>query len=894
MDCVTQLKSLNSIKIHHLTDIHIGKLHYHPSREVAVAPPLNNHYSLDKYEKWLVGLDTEALPDFLIISGDLTSYALEEEIESARNKLLIIAEILKRKPRQWDNGDNGHILLVPGNHDLDWTREYHAEKVRRFSDMASSLYHDGIRSPCCSNGRKTEWLDFGEQANLCIALLDTTVIGGTNDPQLKTLHQNLQHLTQHVTTAATSIDLKAIEREMRKDPGYIDDEALIRLANNAQQAPESRIKIAVMHHNLTSVDSEDIDKFDTIINSGKIKSILIRNNFDVVLHGHRHVFDYTEERKMPTMYRKALKIVSGDSFGCKEHAPFIELEIRNPRHVHAVTTPFATLSIKNASYVGGTFEFKENPLRSLSPHIESHVHEIMRAIISEKEPAVGTMKSLDLIIPQFEDLRHTIMGWNDDKSDEWIRDFHNNLSQYSKIFASDIDKRGSLDSPAYHRYLREQYFERLFRLRAQTHAKTLAFSDAVYSAIQGADWQTNNEFWKDYKIVNDNKLASEQLEIVRILVRPAKLTPRQRELLERFDFDHRLFAIPLFVVTEGDFIKYSDLPNATDFAIGYIGENIISCYEFNQEKMLVSSPTASRRKRLAERFNRLLKANVVATIQHFGYPRPIMIRNNDELVEFADNYDATRKASPVFLKLIEELANPDASKHALDIGCGTGNYTLPFSGKFYKLTGVDALKPMLDVAKQKDTFAKINWINQDIILHDFEDNQFDAIWGISSIHYFTKNQQFTLLEKCFRWLKPGGVILFDTEFYEQHLSLWVTEYFPSLISRFKNRCLSKETYYKWLINMHYVDIDLKTLVFEQGDSDLSIRAGQQNPPLFLDSSFREGLPAFQTMPSIELELGLQRLANDICTGTIEKIINVYNQKAKMPGDFGMIIARKPS
>jgi len=500
------------------------------------------------------------------------------------------------------------------------------------------------------------------------------------------------------------------------------------------------------------------------------------------------------------------------------------------------------------------------------------------------------------LIPQLEALRARLIDWGNDSS-KWIRNFHYQLPHYSRVFATDINTRSSLDSSNYHRYLREQYTARLQRLHHHG-GKKLAFSSVVYDAIVRSDWHPDRVMWNGFDIVKDNDLARKQLEIVRILIRPNFLAS-EKEMLENLDFDHRMFAIPLFVVTSEDFKRVTKLQNVVDFAIGYDDAgHVIKCYEFVQrgQRGRVEEASLNRGESLAERCRDLFREHVISIIPDFGYPRPIMIRDPEEIRQFAESYDRSRCASRTLLEGLERITSQTSAsistKRALDIGCGTGNYTLPFAGKFDELVGLDANQAMLDVAKRKPKADGVYWRCEDVMQSQFPDNHFDAIWGISTIHYFTQDLQYQLLKMCRRWLKPGGVICFDTEFAEQHLSLWVVEYFPSLVVRYKNRCLSKMLYETWLRQIGYVRTDLQILDYPDADQDGFLRLGQRHPERYLDKDVREGLPAFREMPRDELDSGLRRLECDIASGDVHKTIEKYCKRATMSGDIGLIVAYK--
>src|SRR5947208_71516 len=183
-----------------------------------------------------------------------------------------------------------------------------------------------------------------------------------------------------------------------------------------------------------------------------------------------------------------------------------------------------------------------------------------------------------------------------------------------------------------------------------------------------------------------------------------------------------------------------------------------------------------------------------------------MIRNGQRLVGLSKNYDTTRSASDTIVRALQEYLKPDPTKVGADIGCGTGNYTLPFVDKFREVIGVDILDEMLQVARSKPNAKRVRWIPADALNTTLRNEECDAVWLISTLHYFAGKRQKLLFQEIYRILKPDGVVVADTEFAEQHPSLWVVEYFPSLRERFKDACLSVEQYRTWLQEIGFSNI----------------------------------------------------------------------------------------
>jgi len=105
----------------------------------------------------------------------------------------------------------------------------------------------------------------------------------------------------------------------------------------------------------------------------------------------------------------------------------------------------------------------------------------------------------------------------------------------------------------------------------------------------------------------------------------------------------------------------------------------------------------------------------------------------------------------------------------LDIGCGTGNVTIPLAEMGYNLTGIDISPEMLAVAEEKarSKGLKIKWIQQDMKEMDLGSLQFDLVVSMTdSLNYLQGEQElrqvFTGVKAL---LRSGGWFVFDLNSY---------------------------------------------------------------------------------------------------------------------------------
>ncbi len=96
----------------------------------------------------------------------------------------------------------------------------------------------------------------------------------------------------------------------------------------------------------------------------------------------------------------------------------------------------------------------------------------------------------------------------------------------------------------------------------------------------------------------------------------------------------------------------------------------------------------------------------------------------------------------------------------LDVGCGGGLLCEPLSRLGAKMTGIDAAKTNIEVAKihMKESGLNINY--QNIKPEEIIDKKFDAILCMEIIEHVEDVDFF--IESCVKLLKPGGVIFVAT------------------------------------------------------------------------------------------------------------------------------------
>lgn len=100
----------------------------------------------------------------------------------------------------------------------------------------------------------------------------------------------------------------------------------------------------------------------------------------------------------------------------------------------------------------------------------------------------------------------------------------------------------------------------------------------------------------------------------------------------------------------------------------------------------------------------------------------------------------------------------------LDVGCGLGLHAIELTRRGFVVVGLDLSLPMLSRAadEAQDQGFKINFLHADMREMNFE-GAFDAVllWG-TTLGYFDDDTNRQVLERIYRALKPGGLLLIET------------------------------------------------------------------------------------------------------------------------------------
>jgi ubiquinone/menaquinone biosynthesis C-methylase UbiE len=249
-------------------------------------------------------------------------------------------------------------------------------------------------------------------------------------------------------------------------------------------------------------------------------------------------------------------------------------------------------------------------------------------------------------------------------------------------------------------------------------------------------------------------------------------------------------------------------------------------------------------------------------------------------------YNSTRQADPYITEKLFQFLSPKTNELYLDIGCGTGNYTIALANKGLKFYGIEPSEKMLNIAKSRN--QEINWLLGQAEEIPADNNAFDGCIATLTIHHWADIEK--AFKELYRVLKANAKIVFFTSTPKQMQGYWLNHYFPKMLEDSIKQMPSFETIKSASANAGFVIKTTEKYFIKDDLKDGFLYVGKNRPELYFDETIRKGISSFSALSNIEeVNKGLSSLNEDIRSGKFRVIQSKFNNDS---GDYLFIIAEK--
>jgi putative AdoMet-dependent methyltransferase len=153
----------------------------------------------------------------------------------------------------------------------------------------------------------------------------------------------------------------------------------------------------------------------------------------------------------------------------------------------------------------------------------------------------------------------------------------------------------------------------------------------------------------------------------------------------------------------------------------------------------------------------------------------------DEVAAYDDMHKKFRDYAKASEEIIRRLSLTSNSI-VIDLGCGTGAFTINAASKCRTIYAVDISEAMLEYCRkqaEQKGLTNIVYIHSGLLSYEHQGEPADAIVCVAVLHHLPDGWKQVALTRCCRMLKPGGrLLLFDIVFpsgmdYPHEVDEWI-------------------------------------------------------------------------------------------------------------------------
>lgn len=253
--------------------------------------------------------------------------------------------------------------------------------------------------------------------------------------------------------------------------------------------------------------------------------------------------------------------------------------------------------------------------------------------------------------------------------------------------------------------------------------------------------------------------------------------------------------------------------------------------------------------------------------------------------EIGKDYNRTRKADAYLAGRLFHHLQASADKQYLDIGCGTGNYTIALQEQGVNFIGVDPSMEMLTKAQAKN--QTITWKQGTAEAIPLGNDAVDGAIASLTLHHWTSLENG--FQELGRVLKSGSRMVIFMFTPQQVGGYWLNHYFPKMLEDSIQQMPALEEVTSAMNKAGIELMETEKYFVKKDLQDLFLYAGKDKPTFYLDPENRQGISSFSDLArQAEVDAGLSLLEKDIASGEVTKIMESYHNET---GDYLFVVGR---
>jgi len=257
-------------------------------------------------------------------------------------------------------------------------------------------------------------------------------------------------------------------------------------------------------------------------------------------------------------------------------------------------------------------------------------------------------------------------------------------------------------------------------------------------------------------------------------------------------------------------------------------------------------------------------------------------------------YSHTRKADRrIVTQLCDKLHvdKLESNSHLLDVGAGSGNYTIAIANKRsdINITGLEPSEVMISQSynncKKNNPDGNVEFIQAYSNNIPFDNETFDGLTCILALHHF--ENLAICIQEMMRVVKRGAKVVLLTADPRLKKKIWIDDYFSFLVDSAREVYLPIQELEKYFRPYSLDIIDIEPMMLPMDMEDLFFLSGWSRPDLYLQESVRLGISHFaKAMQSDEknkmIEDAVINLNADLDSGVWDK---KYSQETYGMGQY---------